>query len=122
MSSRCSKCTALCCRYIAIEIDKPETKRDFDDIRWYVAHRGVRVFVERGRWYVEFRTRCKFLTKDNLCAIYEKRPRICREHDPNSCEFDGAPEYPLVFRHPDEVEEYYKEWLRQRRKSNRKRR
>lgn len=120
MSSRCSKCTALCCRYVALEMDRPETKRDFEDIRWYVAHRGVQVFVAEGRWYIEFRTRCKYLTKDNRCAIYEKRPAICREHDPNTCEFDGPPNYQVVLRTPDEVDEYYREWIKLRRRLRRR--
>ena len=114
--NKCDECTGLCCRYIALQIDKPETKKDFDDIRWYVAHERVSVFVERGRWYLQVRGRCTYLTKDNKCAIYEKRPTICRRHDPDKCEFDGEPEYTHHFKRPEEVEAYYEELKKQRRK------
>ena len=114
--SKCALCTGLCCRYVALEIDKPETKKDFDDIRWYVAHRGVSVFVDRGRWYIEFRSKCKYLTDDYKCAIYEKRPTICRRHSTENCEFGGGPDHDMLFKTPEQIEEYYEELKRRRRK------
>jgi len=27
--------------------------------------------------------RCQYLTDDNLCSIYEQRPRICRDYKPD---------------------------------------
>ena len=27
--------------------------------------------------------RCKFLTPDNLCSIYERRPQVCRDYQPD---------------------------------------
>ena len=80
-ANRCNKCDGRCCRYIAVEIDKPVSKGDFDDLRWYIAHRGVTVFVEDKRWYVNFSSRCNFLTSDHRCEAYEDRPKICRDHD-----------------------------------------
>src|SRR4029453_15484817 len=32
--SKCGSCIALCCRYLALEVDRPTTPRDFDDLRW----------------------------------------------------------------------------------------
>ncbi len=83
----CRKCDAKCCRYFAFHIVAPKTKEDIETIRWYLAHTGVTVFIERRRWYVEIDNDCRYLTKDFKCSIYDKRPAICKEHEPSSCEF-----------------------------------
>ena len=115
MDEKCRRCNGACCRYVALEIDKPETKRDFDDIRWYLAHRGVSVFVEEGRWYINFRTRCKYLTKDFRCAIYERRPRICREHKTSECEFGSdSYDFEYEFKTVEDIERYYEEHVRKK--------
>jgi Fe-S-cluster containining protein len=104
----CEHCTAACCRYIALPIDKPVCARDYDDIRWYVMHEGISVFVEDGDWYIQILTRCKNLRPDNLCNIYASRPRICREYEPGECDYvDSRYSYELYFTHPQQVEEYF---------------
>jgi Fe-S-cluster containining protein len=97
----CHLCTASCCRYFALEIDKPASKRDYDHIRWYLMHEGVVVWVQDDDWYLEVRTTCRHLRHDNTCGIYETRPQICRDYglpgdDP--CEyFTQDLEYDLFF-------------------------
>ena len=89
-------------------IDKSRTRRDYDDIRWYVMHEGISVFVEEGDWYVQMQTRCKNLGTDNLCNIYEARPEICREYEPGHCDYSGGDYgYDLLLSHQKQVEEYY---------------
>lgn len=91
----CSKCNALCCRHIAIEIDRPVNKKDYDNIRWYLIHKKVSVFVDHKRkWYIKFDTPCEHIVK-NRCGIYETRPRICREYpeDGYDCEKQGEGNY-----------------------------
>ncbi len=106
----CEHCTAACCRYVAIPLDKPKRARDYDDIRWYLMHEGVTVFVEEGDWYAQFQTRCKNLRGDNLCGIYETRPEICRSYEPGECDYIGGDYgYDHLFTHPEQVEEYYYE-------------
>lgn len=108
----CEHCTAACCRYIALPIDKPRSRRDYDDIRWYVMHEGVSVFVEEGDWYVQFQARCKNLQEDNLCGVYETRPKICREYEAHECDYaGGAYTYDLVFTHASQVESYARDKL-----------
>ena len=86
----CQTCGAKCCRYVAIEIDQPDTARDFHDIRWYLCHKDVWVFVDHDdSWYVQFNTPCEFLEKNSTCGIYDSRPAICRAHDPRDCEDTG---------------------------------
>ena len=104
----CEHCLAACCRYIALPLDKPTTKRDYDDIRWYLMHQGISVYVEDGDWYVQFQTRCKNLGVDNRCGIYESRPKICREYEPGECDYAGGTYgYDNLFTHPQQIDEYY---------------
>ena len=104
----CEHCTAACCRYLAIEIDEPKSARDFDDIRWYVMHEGISVFVEDGDWYIQIQTRCKNLGDDNRCRIYDSRPEICREYEPGQCDYSTRPTgYELLFTHVSQVETFF---------------
>lgn len=117
----CLKCNGICCRYVALPIDDPETKSDFDDIRWYIAHRGVWVFVEDGDWYVCFDAKCDFLDKNNRCKIYETRPKICRGYETDECEFFGEGEaYDMKFTRIEEIEKYAEDFLKEKRKKKAK--
>jgi Fe-S-cluster containining protein len=104
----CAACAALCCRYLATEIDPPRTKRDYDDVRWYLLHRGVSVFLDAaGSWFLAFDSPCLELDADGRCRRYAVRPRLCREHGrpPNACEHDG-PLYSVRFATVTEFEHW----------------
>ena len=74
-----------CCRYITINIPTPRTKLDFDNIRWYILHQNVCVFLDwEGDWMVQFDTTCEWLV-DGRCTHYRFRPEICRDYDPADC-------------------------------------
>ena len=104
----CEHCTAACCHYLALPIDKPRTRRDYDDIRWYLMHHGITVFVEDGDWFVQYQTKCKSLGGDNLCQSYETRPEICEEYEPIGCDYSGDDyTYDELFTHHKQIEEYY---------------
>ncbi|MFC1765218.1 YkgJ family cysteine cluster protein [Planctomycetota bacterium] len=105
--SLCDKCTGLCCRYFALPIETPEDRDDYDDIRWYLCHEDVTVFVEDGEWYVNVKNRCRNLMKDNRCAIYERRPKICHSYSDDGCDFtSGEYDYELHFTNDQQMEEY----------------
>ena len=107
----CYECGGRCCNYIAIQIDKPGSKKDYDHIRWYLTHKNVHVFVDHERnWFVEFRTPCDFLEKDKRCWIYPERQHICRGHGDSegSCEFYDTP-YSLYIKSISEFEDYLNE-------------
>jgi len=87
VSNTCEKCDALCCKYLALEIDRPITRNDFENIRWYVSHQKTSVFIQEGKWYLNVKNRCRHLDSDGMCAIYEERPAICRRLDPDNCEY-----------------------------------
>jgi Fe-S-cluster containining protein len=119
----CEHCTALCCRYVAVPVEKPKTKRDFDDIRWYVMHEGVTVFVEEGEWYAQFTTRCSNLLPDGRCGIYEQRPAICREYKAGECDYTGGDyDYDALFTEASQIEEYAAEYFRKKRAARKPRR
>ncbi len=105
----CEHCTAECCQYIALPIDEPESRRDFDDVRWYLMHEGVTVFVEEGVWYIQFRARCRNLQPDFRCGIYETRPRICREYKAGDCDYAGGDySYDHLFTEPQQIDAHAK--------------
>jgi Fe-S-cluster containining protein len=111
----CEHCSALCCQYIALEIDEPDTARDYDDIRWYLMHEDMSVFVEDGDWYLQINRRCKNLLPDNRCGIYETRPEICREYTTEDCDYHGGPyDYDHLFKEPAELEAFAAEALRKK--------
>ena len=112
----CHDCTAKCCKYFALQIDKPTTPKEHDHIRWYLLHEHIAVWAQGNDWFLEVRTPCRHLLPDNRCAIYHERPQICREHGwPDAehpdepCEyFTGDGGYDLYF----ETAEAFSEWSR----------
>ncbi|PKL40417.1 MAG: zinc/iron-chelating domain-containing protein [Spirochaetae bacterium HGW-Spirochaetae-1] len=95
----CRDCGGKCCQYIAIEIDRPTTKKGYDFIRWYLLHKNTNVFVDHdSKWHVEFRTECEEQESQGRCEIYDRRPKICRDHgiEEGDCEYYDLP-YSLYF-------------------------
>jgi Fe-S-cluster containining protein len=86
----CEHCTAVCCQYVALPIDTPRTRAQFDDIRWYLLHENISVFVEDGDWYISMHTRCRHLQADGRCGIYATRPRICRSYSTKDCDYHSG--------------------------------
>lgn len=108
--SLCGKCTGLCCRYMALPIDTPQDRDDYDDVRWYLCHEDVTIFVEDGSWYINVKNKCKYLSgKDHLCLIYDERPKICRGYKHNDCDLtEGEYDYELHFNDAQQMAEYIK--------------
>jgi uncharacterized protein len=90
-----------------LEIDAPTARGDFENIRWYLSHFDTTVYVERGNhWYLHIQSPCRYLSDDGRCGIYDKRPKICREHDPAACEYDSEYDAKLRFNTLDELDNY----------------
>ncbi len=102
----CMYCPGKCCRYFALPIDLPETRRQFDYLRWFLLHEHASVFVDGGDWYLLVHTKCKHLMDDNRCGIYETRPTICREYTTTKCEYEDLWVYDRYFELPEQIEEY----------------
>jgi Fe-S-cluster containining protein len=116
----CEHCTAACCRYVALPIDTPTCARDFDDMRWYVMHENIAVFVEDGEWFIQIHTPCRQILPDGRCAIYETRPAICREYTTADCDYHiGDETASLYFDNADALQAYARQFLsRRKRKTN----
>jgi len=102
----CDYCTAKCCRYFALPIETPNSREELENVRWYMLHEQVSIFVDEGDWYLMVHTKCTKLREDNLCGIYETRPEICREYSTENCEFDGDGCYDQLFETPEQIAEY----------------
>jgi Fe-S-cluster containining protein len=98
---------------VAISIDTPKTKMDYDTIRWYLVHENIWVSIDHhGHWLLEMRTPCKHIDKDYKCAIYEKRPKICAVYPSESelCERQTEElSYTYLFKNEKEYEAYLEE-------------
>jgi len=76
-----------------------------------LAHREVSIYIEERKWYLMIHTQCRFLdTQTNTCAIYEKRPAMCREHPFEECEWHGAYDFEEHFKSYDAL----KRWMRKK--------
>jgi Fe-S-cluster containining protein len=102
----CTYCPAKCCKYFALPIETPTTWADFEYIHWFLLHERAGVFTEEGDWYLLVHTRCKHLRNDSLCAIYERRPKVCRSYSTRKCEYDDDWVYDHYFETSEQVEEY----------------
>ena len=106
----CIVCGADCCRHVAIEIDTPTCKHDYDNIRWYLMHEKVNVFIDKDKnWNIEFIAKCRNLLEDNTCLKYTDRPKICRnypEADDNCVFGDNESPYCALFTNAEEFERY----------------
>ena len=102
----CDHCTAKCCKYFALPMERPTNRKDFDFVRWFLLHERAATFVEDGTWYLLVNTRCKHLLEDNRCGIYQTRPQICREYTTDDCEFDEQWVYEQYFEAAEQVAEY----------------
>ncbi len=104
----CKKCDAKCCKYFALQIDAPRSRDDFENLRWYITHKNTAIFYEKGKWFLEIKNECKYLTSDYKCSIYERRPKICREHGTDICEIHGEAEHDLYFKSLGSLDNYIK--------------
>lgn len=102
----CSYCTARCCRYFAMSIDTPKTWEQFDNMRWYMMHGPLSVFVDGASWFLLVPGDCKHLQDDNMCGTYHTRPQICRDYTTDSCEYDNEGVYDQFFETPEQLWEY----------------
>ena len=103
--SKCNDCTALCCRDFTLSTTKPRTRDEIDEMCWYLRMDTARVFVRNYRWHYLFDGNCIYLTKNNLCKIYDRRPPRCRRHDSSFCEKNGD-FFDTLITTPEELMEY----------------
>lgn len=124
MGFDCTKCNAYCCRHVAVHIEKPRSKKDFDPIRWYLLHNNVWVSIDHeGDWLLEFKTDCKNISTKNKCKDYKNRPDICKNY-PGEHEFcEGETEeksYKYLFTNVSELDSYINSKVSERKRKHTK--
>ena len=126
----CNEC-GQCCTYIAVEIDNPSDFEDYDNMFWYLAHKGVSVYIDfDSDWFIEFETVCEHLSPSKTCGIYEERPHMCSSFSWDECEKNTQERaWKVRFTKPDELFAYiekkrprnFERYIRDRDKMRRKR-
>ena len=105
--NQCDDCIpAKCCMYFSVEIDEPEDLDDWNDMLWILAHRDAQIYMDDDRWYVLVQNPCRFDDPVKKCLIYTRRPRICRSHTWDDCEFRDEYNFDLHFHSYEEMERY----------------
>lgn len=111
----CDRCAGLCCRYFALPLDNPKTAKEYDNIRWYLMHQNVVVYIEKKQWYIGVLNPCKHLQPDNRCGVYETRPDICRKYSTDNCDYHGGEyDYEQLFTSAEQLRLYAIETLKKR--------
>ena len=118
--SLCHDCPAKCCHDLVIVIDKPKSKSDIEHYKWQLQYDTVRIAITGKKWHTVYEGRCIYLDENNLCTIYDRRPKKCRKHNPPDCEHFG-PWYDVLIETPEELAEYLKA-EKKRKKAKKKKR
>lgn len=105
-SKTCIACQ-YCCTYVSLQIDVPRADKDFDSIRWYLAHKRIHIYINHeGAWYFLVNSECENLTAAG-CGIYENRFNICRDYDAAACEMTlGEPSEKVLFRSVEDFDRW----------------
>jgi Fe-S-cluster containining protein len=102
----CVRC-GICCTYVAVEVDPPNTLRRATETLWYLYHKNVSVYYDGDEWTLQFETPCLQQDADNRCRIYESRPHICRDLSARNCEINSRYEGEY-FSTPEQLLDYLK--------------
>jgi len=100
------ECNAICCNDLAVQIYKPVTKVEKEDLRWHLFFEGVKVFIANRKWHLLVHSRCRYLSKANRCTIYDQRPDRCRNHNYPDCELEGK-YYEVMIETPEQFDAYF---------------
>ncbi len=86
-------------------ITKPKNSYDVKELKWNLKFDTINVFIRENKWYMLVKGNCIYLDQNNLCTIYDVRPKKCRAHKPPDCEhYNGW--YDTLLTTPEELEEY----------------
>lgn len=117
--NKCTFCAgSKCCTYLTQQIDAPRSMEAFDFLLWQLSHREVQLYKDEDGWFLIVNNPCMHLQSDGRCGIYEARPKVCREHSNDFCEYDEPAEknFELFFDGYKSLDDYcrkrYKHWDR----------
>lgn len=72
---KCRKC-GKCCHLVYIFLDPIMAEEQLTMLGW----KGFKIHRLENITILEFDAPCKFLTSDNLCEIYDHKPRYCTDY------------------------------------------
>jgi len=108
----CRQCNGKCCRYFCFQIDEPDTFEEYENLRWFILHKGITIHIDEGDWYISIENECRNLTADGRCSDYAHRPMICRSYSSEGCDATGGDyEYEELFTTADEIAAYARKKL-----------
>jgi len=103
----CVQCHG-CCMYVTVPLDPPDNEDTIQMYVWYLHHKNIEIYLDLyDQWQILMKTPCENLLPNGYCAIYENRPKICREYDPTSCSRTGK-DYKVLFKSPGAFLKYIK--------------
>lgn len=97
---------AKCCMYLTVQVQTPKRIADFEEMLWHIAHQDVEYFVQNRRWFLMVHNPCRFNDSDGRCRIYNTRPKICRDHKTENCEFETGCDFDLHIINYEQMLEY----------------
>lgn len=117
--NKCGFCAgSKCCTYVTQQIDAPRSMEAFDFLLWQLSHRDVQLYKDEDGWFLLVNNPCLHLQTDGRCGIYATRPKVCREHSNDYCEYDEPAEqgFELFFAGYQALDDYcrkrFKNWDR----------
>lgn len=87
-------------------IKRPRLKHEIETLRWYLHFDTVQIYIRSHRWHLLVKGKCIYLSKKNLCTIYDRRPDVCRDHSSDACEMSGQ-WYDQMFTTPKDLDAYF---------------
>ncbi len=101
----CIKCHG-CCMYVTVPLDPPDNEESIQMYIWYLYHRNIEIYLDHNdQWQILMKTPCKHLLPTGYCSIYENRPKICKEYEPDNCSRTGK-DYKILFKNSEEFIKY----------------
>jgi hypothetical protein len=67
----------------------PKTKLDRENLVWQMHFVNTKFFIRARKWYELSLGDCRYLDGKDRCTVYERRPDVCRNHNPPECERYG---------------------------------
>lgn len=86
---QCRGCSAYCCKTLVFPHGRPTSRRNVDYLQFVLGFPGIEVGISDGEWQILVRTRCRHLTTENRCGVYDRpeRPSLCRYFDASTCNY-----------------------------------
>jgi len=102
----CRGCAALCCHDLWIPIAPPKTPAEIAEARWRLHFDTVELHIDEARgWLMRVKGRCTYLGDDNMCTIYDRRPKQCRDLSPPYCQRYMS-EQKTILTSPEDLDSY----------------